>query len=452
LTGFMINRKKEIVTNMVTCGLCSVQVLLPDLGKLQISSHIDMLDFFHPLPPKPMDSVTPHRLKSVLACFVIWSVAQNAAAAPYLPASDAQVLERLPFKPNDPIAREMSMMRAELRRDPHNVDVAVRLASRYYSLVSEEGDPRFLGYAQAALAPWWDMPVPPVEVQVLRASLAQFRHDFEGALSDLTTVIERDPDHRQARLLRATIHIVQARYSDAKSDCRALLGGSDNFIAIGCEAMVDGLTGKAADAYQSLVDALNNHSQATPEEKLWVLTRLAEISQRQGRADVAEAHFKQALALGITDTFLLAAYSDFLLDQNRPAEVAAMLKDKTPSDALLLRLAFAERALNLPTAKQREAILAARFAAAQLRGDTVHQQEEARFALHVEKDPKKALTLAQENWKVQREPRDARIFLEAALALKDVTVAKPALQWIENSRIEDRTLTALARQLKGAGK
>lgn len=408
--------------------------------------------FFYAPVPKSMDSLMSRCLKNVLACFAIWSAVQNAAAAPYLPASDAQVLERLPFKPNDPVAREMSQMRAELRRNPRDVDVAVRLANRYYSLVSEEGDPRFLGYAQAALAPWWEMPEPPIDVQVLRASLAQFRHDFDGALRDLTKVLEREPRHRQARLLRATIHIVQARYPDAKADCQGLRGDSTNFIGIGCKAMVDGLTGNAAAAYQALTEALKNHSQVTSEEKLWVLTRLAEIAQRQSRADAAEAHFRQALALGITDTFLLAAYSDFLLDQNRPAEVVAMLKDKTPSDALLLRLAFAERALNLPSAKQREATLAARFSAAQMRGDTVHQQEESRFALHVEKNPKKALMLAQENWEVQREPRDARIFLEAALVLKDAVAAKPALQWVEDSRIEDRTLISLARQLNGAGK
>lgn len=392
----------------------------------------------------------PYFLQGVLACIVMLCIFGKAAAAPYVPASDAQILEHLPFKPNDPMARELSAMRAELQRNPRNVDVAVRLASRYYGLVSEEGDPRYLGYAQAALSPWWDMSVPPIEVQVLRASLAQFRHDFDSAVADLAHVLERDPYHRQARLLRATIHIVQARYVQAKADCKALRNTLDSFIAIGCEAMIDGLTGKAEQAYQTLIKAFRNHSEAASTEKLWVLVRLAEIAQRQNKLDVAEGHFKQALTLGITDTFLLAAYADFLLDQNRPAEVAAMLKDKTPSDALLLRLVFAERALNLPQAQQHETTLAARFSAARLRGDSVHEQEEARFALHVQDDPKNALILARENWKVQREPRDARVFLEAALALKDASTAKPVLQWLEESRIEDRLLNSLARQLSGA--
>lgn len=392
----------------------------------------------------------PLRLYLLPACLAMF--AGSAIAAPYVPKSDAQVLEYLPFKPNDSIAREMAQMRVELQRNPRNVDVAVRLARRYYTLVAEEGDPRYLGYAQAALAPWWDLLEPPIDVQALRASLRQFRHDFSGALADLTRVLERDPTHSQARALRAIIHIVQARYSEVKADCQALHGTSSDLIALGCEAMVDGLTGKAAAAYRTLAHALANDPQAPPDEKLWVSIRLAEMAQRLGRTAIAETHFKQGLALGITDTFLLAAYADFLLDQQRPAEVVALLRDKTRSDTLLLRLVFAERALNLPDAKEREAALAARYAAAQLRGDTVHQQEEAQFALRVQHDPKKALMLAQENWKVQLEPRDARIFLEAALALKDLAAAQPVLQWLDDSHIEDHRLTGLATQLKAVRK
>ncbi|MGZ3240697.1 MAG: hypothetical protein ACXWIN_08010 [Burkholderiaceae bacterium] len=386
------------------------------------------------------------------AFFLILFGMGEVNAAPYVPSSDAAILERLPFKPNDPIAREMAQMRTELQRNPQNVDVAVRLAQRYYGLVAEEGDPRYLGYAQAALAPWWEIPVPPIEVQVLRASLAQFRHDFPGSLNDLTKVLERDPQHAQARALRATIHIVQARYEQARADCTALHGVTSELIATACEAMVDGLTGKAVPAYETLSAALHNNPQATPAEKLWVLIRLAEMAQRLGRMETAESHFKQAMTLHIADTFLLAAYADFLLDQKRPAEVVAMLKEKIPSDVLLLRLVLAERALQLPTAKEREATLAARYDAAQLRGDTVHQQEESRFTLQVQHDPKKALWLAQENWKVQREPRDARVFLEAALAMKDAAAAQPVLQWLADSHNEDRLLNNLAQQLTGSQK
>lgn len=375
-----------------------------------------------------------------------------APAAPYVPASDGQILERLPLKPSDPITREISQLRVEHRKDPGNVDVAVRLARRYYELVGEEGDPRYLGYAEAALAPWWNMDAPPVEVQVVRASLRQFRHDFSGAVADLDAVVERAPDHVAARALRATIHIVQARYEQARPDCSAMRKLGSELTGIGCEAMVDGLTGNAASAYQSLLGAESKARQAPAEQRLWTQIRLAEIAQRLEKSESAEGHYREALRLGLNDTFLLAAYADFLLDRDRPADVVNLLKGKTRSDVLLLRLMFAERALRLPSAKETEATLAARYQAAQMRGDTAHQQEEARFALHVEKKPEKALALARENWKVQREPRDARIFLEAALAAKDLPGAQPVLQWLEASRIEDNLLRKLGQQLKDVRK
>lgn len=369
-------------------------------------------------------------------------------AAPYLPSSDAQVLERLPFKANDPVARELAERRAALRRNPTDETIAVDLARRYYGLVAAEGDPRYIGYAQAALAPWWDLPSPPLEVLVLRASLRQFRHDFDGALRDLDQALTRSPNHPQAHSLRAIIHIVQARYALGRTDCLALRGATSELIAFGCDAMVQGLTGHAAAAYDGLRSMLERHPEATRDEQLWVLTRLAEMAQRLGRDEAAEAHFKRALALDVSDTFLLAAYADFLLDHGRAAEVVSLLKDKVRSDTLLLRLVFAEQTLNLPTAKATATTLADRFHAAQLRGDTVHQQEEARFALHVQHDAKTALALALENWKVQREPRDARIVLEAALAAKAPAAAKPALDWLRENNNEDATLQRLAQQLK----
>jgi predicted Zn-dependent protease len=185
---------------------------------------------------------------------------------------------------------------------------------------------------------------------------------------------------------------------------------------------------------------------------LWVLTRLAEIAQRLGRNEVAEGHFKQALALGITDTFLLAAYADFLLDRGRPAEVVELLKNKTRSDVLLLRLVLATGIVKSPDAKELQDSLAARYAAAKLRGDTVHQQEEARFTLAVQHDPQEALRLAQENWKVQLEPRDARIFLESAIAMKNPGAAQAVLKWLDDSHIEDSYLIGLGQQLKGMAK
>jgi len=61
----------------------------------------------------------------------------------------------------------------------------------------------------------------------------------------------------------------------------------------------------------------------------------------------------------------------------------------------------------------------------------------------------RALTLAWENWQVQREPDDARVLLEAALAAHDASRAAPVLLWLEQTGMEWRRLRELAAALRG---
>jgi hypothetical protein len=122
------------------------------------------------------------------AVFVFAAVAP-VATAPFIPESDSQVLERLPFTPNDPVMRELNALRIELNKEPDNLPLALRLARRYLELGRVTGDPRYAGYAQAALSFWWDQNPPPEEVLVMRATLRQRVHQFDAALADLETSI-----------------------------------------------------------------------------------------------------------------------------------------------------------------------------------------------------------------------------------------------------------------------
>ena len=394
-------------------------------------------------------SAIPHLLMSrrliALVCFSL--LIPVVAAAPHIPRSDDEVLERLPSKPNDPAMREIKDLRSALTRDPQNLELAIRLARRYFEQALAQGDPRYVGYAQAALKPWWNLPEPPTRVLVMRATFVQYRHDFSSALTDLARALERDPADTRAWSLRAVIHLVQADYAESRSDCAKLAPLVEELTAIGCVAFIDGLTGRARASHDTLSRALARARDASPAQKLWVLIRLAELAWRLNDPQLAEQHFKRALALGITDGFLLAAYADFLLDYGRAQEAVTLLKDWTLADPLLLRLALAEQAVNARAAREHQATLADRYAAARLRGDTTHEQEESRFSLQMLKQPAEALRLAQNNWRVQREPRDARVLLEAAVALRRPKAAQPVLDWMARTHVEDWYLQRLAAQL-----
>lgn len=373
--------------------------------------------------------------------------AATAAAAPYVPKDDAAVLERLPGRRGDPAQAELRRMRATLAAAPQDVAAATRLAQRYFDMAMAEGDPRYVGYAEAALRPWRGEDAP-AEVLFTRGLLRQYRHDFAGALQDFARTLDHDREHIGAHAWRAAIFMVQADYRAAARECAALTEIASELTSAGCLAYVDATTGHARGAYLRLAAALQRRPDAAAETRLWTLTRLAEMAWRLGDPALAERHFREALQLGVTDNFLLAAYADYLLEQNRPREVVELLQDWVRSDTLLLRLALAEKKLGMKETEDHVRVLAERFAAATLRGERLHMGEEARFLLDLKGDADAALAVALDNWKEQREPRDALVVLEAAVAAHDPKGPQPVLRWLEETRFESERMRRAAAALR----
>lgn len=374
--------------------------------------------------------------------------AAAAQAAPYIPSSGKQVIETLPRR-GDPVQQQLRSLRAELNAKPTDIALATSVAQRYISLGRSETDPRYLGYAQAALAPWWSQAAPPPQVRLLRATLLQSTHQFGPALADLKGVLAAQPGNAQAWLTQATVQTVQGDYAGATTSCAHLSNLSIELITVACIANVGTVTGRSVKSEQLLDLTLERSANAPEELKEWALTLLAEMAQRRGDTAVAEARFKSALAMAPNDSYLLGAYADLLLEQKRPGEVLTLLRDQSRIDALLLR-----RALALQQQKGQEKALAAdtrelgaRFDAAALRGDTVHQREQARFELMLRRDASTALALAKKNWAVQKEPADIRIYLEAAVAARDAVAAKPVVDWVTRHGLEDVTAQRLILQL-----
>jgi len=379
---------------------------------------------------------------------VLLAATLAVGAAPRVPAVDAEVLETLPGRPGDPAALELRRLRASVAAAPTDAEAAGGLARRYFDLAMEEGDPRYVGYAQAALRPWPEAAGTPAEILVLHGMLRQYRHDFPQAMADFELALKSEPANIEARAWRAAILMVQADYGAARRECALLARNATELHATACSAYVEATTGRARAAYERLAAALARRSDLEPAFGVWILTRLAEMAWRTGDLAEAERHFRAGLALGINDNFLLAAYADFLLEQDRSAEVVPLLKNWARSDTLLLRLALAARQLKLAGSEKYTRTLGERFADAARRGEKLHLQEEARYLLELKGDARGALAAAAENYRTQREPRDAQILLEAALAAREPAAAAPAMQWLESSGFESDRLRRFALQLK----
>ena len=377
------------------------------------------------------------------------AICAPAIAAPFVPADDAQVLERLPDR-NTAAQRELKRLREAVSAAPKDVAVAVALAEAYYRVSRSEGDPRYLGYAQAALAPWWNDPQAPSPVLVTRATILQSNHEFSRALTDLDLALKRDARNARALLVRATVLVVQGNHDAARGDCRTLRGLVAEINVAACLAGIDAITGKAQTAKTALERAAMALPNATPDTRAWVESLLGEIAQRQNDA-AAEQHFRAALAADPRDLYTLGAYSDWLLERNRALDVIPLVQNEARVDALLLRLALAQKALQRADAAATIATLRARFDASRARGDTVHRREEARFQLALLGDAQAALRLARENWKVQREPADVRVLAEVARATGDAWARETVRQWLATTGLEYPAVATMVN-VAGSGK
>ncbi|WP_082565324.1 hypothetical protein [Duganella sp. Root1480D1] len=391
------------------------------------------------------------------AAFASMALPLPGLAAAFVPQSGAEVLETLPRR-GSAFDAALRRQRAQLAAAPRDPAVAADAARRYIELGRASGDPRYLGYAQAALAPWWQAAAPPVPVLLMRATLLQSGHRFVEAIRDLDAVTRADPGNAQAWLTLATVQVVRGEYDAAVHSCGRLSSLAGQLASMTCLANARATNGELAASERLLALAIERSDSAGAPDasnaglRLWALTLLGELAARRGDAARAELRFSQVLALAPGESYVLGAYADLLLDQGRSAEVLALLRDHLRVDGLLLRHTIAAQAAPSPRAPEVASAIAelqARFDAATRRGDAIHQREQARFELKLRHNARAALELALANWQVQKEPADLRILLQAALAARDPAAAHPALAWRRQQGLEDAEAASLARQLEG---
>lgn len=377
-----------------------------------------------------MKPVTPVTRRFALLLALPLALASPVRAEPFVPKDDAEIVQRLPYR-TDTAERAR---RAALARDPAQLPLAAATARAALQRARVHGDPRELGVAQAALAPWWAQADAPAEAVLLRARVLQARHAFDEALAELRRLQARSdlaPELRaQALLDAAALHQLRAELPEARRLCEQLQPLAV-LPAVACLAELDSLTGQAPAAARTLAQLSPGRIVAP-----WLALMRAELAERLGDEANAPALYRMALA-GDDEVYTRAALADWLLARRRATEALAVV-ERSPdaqADALLLRRVIALRQLGrdaaAPAAQMRE-----RLAAADRREPSRHAREQARFALDVTGDPREALRLARVNWAFQREPADALLLLRAAQAA---------------GRDGDTTRQALAGELRAKG-
>jgi hypothetical protein len=355
--------------------------------------------------------------------------------APFVPRDDVEVLERIAGGQGaDPAADALRALEAELARAPTDLHLAARVARAHIEAARSSGDARRLSYAEAALTPFWKTEPVPTSALLLRATIRQSRHEFAAALGDLDVVIGREKN-AQALLTRASVLLVLGRWDEARASCARLVGVATPLVEAACLAQVEGVVGDAGARARLLVLAAAPGTSAA--DRAWASSIAGEAAWYAGDTAGAEKTLRAALDADPGDAYTRALLCDLLLDAGRDAEVLTLVRADEPNEVLLLRRAIAAGRTQAADAGALAERLKAREVDLRARGDHSHLREEARRLLTLEHDPVGALAAAQANFEQQKEPWDARVLLEAAVATRSEegkTAARPALEWLARSK------------------
>jgi tetratricopeptide (TPR) repeat protein len=327
----------------------------------------------------------------------------------------------------------------------------------------EQREARYFGRAETLLQPWVARADALTATLRVQADILQNRHDFSGALRLLDAAVERDPRDAGARVMRASVKMVQGRFGEARGDCAAVLASGESAVGTICLAQVLGGTGRLAQGEALLKTVLERNGDARsaqapgrdsvlpagasmPERTLsaqvrgWALWLQADLADRRGDLRAAEVLLREALRAEPSNEGIRSTLSDLLVERGALREALAVLDLPAPSTGLLVRRAHIQKRLGDTSLGATRAQIDDLLMLARRRGEPPHLREEALLALDVDDDAPRALQLAKENFATQRETIDARLVVRAARAAGDRDAIAEVMRWMRDTGFQDQML------------
>jgi predicted Zn-dependent protease len=324
-------------------------------------------------------------------------------------------------------ARALAKLRPSTTSAADDPGPALALARAELGLARRHADPRHLGYAEAALAPW-SRADGPSEAKLLRAVIAQARHEFTVAAQLLDALLAETPDDVEALSTRAAVALVVGELDVVARCCTALAALAAWPHDVACEAQRLSRRGEHGRAAQLLEAAYAEARR--PSERAQLASLRAEVAFWAGEDARAEQAAREALAWDPADRYTQALLADLWLERGELLRVRSLLRGHTADDALLLRDALAARGLGEPGAEPLLAGLAARDAQNRQRGDLSHGREALRLALARGDAGPRLVERARENFASQREPWDVRLLAAVAERAGDAAALAAARVWL----------------------
>jgi tetratricopeptide (TPR) repeat protein len=334
------------------------------------------------------------------------------------------------------------------RAQPTNLDASLAYARAVFTLGLTEGDLRWFGSAKAALTPWWQSADLPADGFFLRGLVKQGFHEFDAGLADINQAIAKDAQRAEFWSWRFALHLLLADMAAAQQDIleiSRLFGPEEGNVYRGILLY---RTGKPQPATELLSAALKAKTFQDTSSQDWIGFHLGEALRVGGQSAQALAIWQKQLKANPQSHLLRLSLAEMLNSQGNYRQAKQIATTESASDALLMQALLASRGLKESDEKRLASLIDARLKSQEMRQESLIERPKLFYLIAYGKDPAAGLALSIQNWQLQKEPPDALLFIQAALAVNQPRAAEPVLIWSEKTGYTDPELAALIRQLQ----
>ena len=260
---------------------------------------------------------------------------------------------------------------------------------------------------------------PTAKVGYLYARVLQREHLFDDAISVIDNVLKTTPNDVNSRLLKANMLQVKGKFDSAKAECLRLLGLASVETVSTCALDAESQNGKLEASYKSLLLIASDRptSQATQHV-------LAEMAFRLNQPQQTLKHLS-LVNLEEAPVSILVLWSDAQLELSNYKLVIDIIGNLVSEannleDALLLRLAQAEKQDKKNRITRWQTLLSKRIELRERRQDNFHAADLALYYLTVEDNSDKALYWATINWQQAKLESDKTLLAKASARFKEL--------------------------------
>ncbi|GAB3002168.1 tetratricopeptide repeat protein [Psychrosphaera aestuarii] len=301
----------------------------------------------------------------------------------------------------------------------HNEDLSIieleRLVLRSQSVGKTEVSQGFL---KTELAKRYQAN-PTAKVGYLYARVLQREHLFSDALTVINTILKSDPNLINPLLLKANMLQTKGKFEAAKLACLKLLGRASVETVSTCALDAESHNGKLETSYKNLqsIVAHKPTSQATQHV-------LAEMAFRLNQPKQTLKHLAN-VDLNEAPVSILVLWSDAQLALSNYTAVIDTISNLVSEpnnleDALLLRLAQAEKQDIQSQTPKWQALISERIELRERRQDTFHAADLALYYLTIDINSDKALYWATINWQQAKLESDKILLAKAKARFKEL--------------------------------